>query len=83
LIPLLAFARAVDGMNRRIGLVVMYGVFVLMAILLWSSISKTFFLPTLWTLEMAQFAMVAYYMLGGPYAILTGANVRMDLFYGN
>ena len=70
-------------MNRRIGLVVMYGVFVLMAILLWSSISKTFFLPTLWTLEMAQFAMVAYYMLGGPYAILTGANVRMDLFYGN
>jgi len=83
LIPLLAFARAVDGMNRRIGLVVMYGVFVLMAILLWSSISKTFFLPTLWMLEMAQFAMVAYYMLGGPYAILTGANVRMDLFYGN
>ena len=83
MIPLLAFARAVDGMNRRIGLVVMYGVFVLMAILLWSSISKTFFLPTLWTLEMAQFAMVAYYMLGGPYAILTGANVRMDLFYGN
>lgn len=80
---LLAFARMVDGMNRRIGLVVMYGVFVLMAILLWSSISKTFFLPTLWTLEMAQFAMVAYYMLGGPYAILTGANVRMDLFYGN
>jgi TRAP-type mannitol/chloroaromatic compound transport system permease small subunit len=80
---LLAFARAVDAMNRRIGLVVMYGIFVLMAILLWSSISKTFFLPTIWTLEMAQFAMVAYYMLGGPYAILTGANVRMDLFYGN
>jgi TRAP-type mannitol/chloroaromatic compound transport system permease small subunit len=80
---LLGFARAVDGMNRRIGLVVMYGIFVLMAILLWSSISKTFFLPTIWTLEMAQFAMVAYYMLGGPYAMLTGANVRMDLFYGN
>ncbi|WP_050774261.1 TRAP transporter small permease subunit [Roseobacter sp. AzwK-3b] len=70
-------------MNRRIGLVVMYGIFVLMAILLWSSISKTFFLPTIWTLEMAQFAMVAYYMLGGPYAMLAGANVRMDLFYGN
>jgi TRAP-type mannitol/chloroaromatic compound transport system permease small subunit len=80
---LLGFARAVDGMNRRIGLVVMYGIFGLMAILLWSSISKTFFLPTIWTLEMAQFAMVAYYMLGGPYAMLSGANVRMDLFYGN
>ena len=30
---------------------------------------------------MAQFAMVAYYMLGGPYSILMGSNVRMDLFY--
>ena len=79
----LAFSRAVDGMNRVIGLVVMYGVFVLMGILLWSSISKTFFLPSLWTLEMAQFAMVSYYMLGGPYALLAGGHVRMDLFYGN
>ena len=60
----------------------MYGVYVLMGILLWSSISKTFFLPSQWTLEMAQFAMVAYYMLGGPYSLLMGANVRMDLFYG-
>jgi len=80
---LLRFASVVDGLNRWIGLVVMYGIFVLMAILLWSSISKTFFMPSLWTLEMAQFAMVAYYMLGGPYSLLVGANVRMDLFYGN
>ena len=80
---LLAFARFVDRINRGIGLIVMYGVFILMGILLWSSISKTFFVPSLWTLEMAQFAMVAYYMLGGPYSILVGSNVRMDLFYGN
>ena len=80
---LLSFARFVDRINRWIGLIVMYGVFVLMGILLWSSVSKTFFLPSLWTLEMAQFAMVAYYMLGGPYSILMGSNVRMDLFYGN
>lgn len=80
---LLSFSRFVDRINRGLGLVVMYGVFVLMGILLWSSISKTFFLPSLWTLELAQYAMVAYYMLGGPYSILMGANVRMDLFYGN
>ena len=80
---LLGCARAIDQFNRVIGLIIMYGIFVLMAILLWSSISKTFFMPSLWTLEMAQFAMVAYYMLGGPYSILTGSNVRMDLFYGN
>lgn len=77
-----AYVRGVDGFNRRIGRFVMYGIFVMMAILLWSSISKTFFNPSMWTLEMAQFAMVAYYILGGPYSIQLGANVRMDLFYG-
>ena len=60
----------------------MYFIFVMVAILLWSSISKTFFLPSLWTLEIAQFAMVAYYVLGGPYSMQQGSHVRMDLFYG-
>ncbi|MEM7041517.1 MAG: TRAP transporter small permease subunit [Pseudomonadota bacterium] len=77
------YVRLVDRMNRLIGRAVMYGIFLMMAILLWSSISKTFFLPSLWTLEMAQFAMVAYYLLGGPYSIQLGSNVRMDLLYGN
>ncbi|MEM1066614.1 MAG: TRAP transporter small permease subunit [Pseudomonadota bacterium] len=77
------YIHAVDGVNCWIGRIVMYGIFVMMGILLWSSISKTFFLPSLWTLEMAQFAMVAYYILGGPYSIQLGSNVRMDLLYGN
>jgi TRAP-type mannitol/chloroaromatic compound transport system permease small subunit len=77
-----SFIRMVDAINHRIGRIVMYGIFALMAILLWSSISKTFFLPSLWTLEMAQFVMVAYYILGGPYSIQLGSNVRMDLLYG-
>ncbi len=79
----IGYVRAVDAINYRLGRAVMYGIFVMAAILLWSSISKTFFLPSLWTLEMAQFAMVAYYILGGPYSIQLGSNVRMDLFYGN
>ncbi len=77
------YVRFVDAVNYRIGRFAMYLLFVMVAILLWSSISKTFFLPSLWTLEMAQFAMVAYYILGGPYSIQLGSNVRMDLFYGN
>ncbi len=79
---MLGYVRIVDAINRRIGRIVMYGLFAMMVVLLWSSISKTFFLPSLWTLEMAQFGMVAYFMLGGPYAIQMGTNVRMDLFYG-
>lgn len=77
------YVRGVDAVNYRIGRVMMYGIFVMMAILLWSSVSKTFFLPSLWTLEIAQFAMVTYYIMGGPYAVQMGANVRMDLFYGS
>ena len=76
------YVRVVDAVNRRIGRIMMYGIFVMVAILLWSSISKTFFLPSRWTLEVAQFAMVTYYILGGPYSLQLGANVRMDLFYG-
>jgi TRAP-type mannitol/chloroaromatic compound transport system permease small subunit len=76
------YVQIVDAINYRMGRFIMYFIFVMVAILLWSSISKTFFLPSLWTLEMAQFAMVAYYILGGPYSMQQGAHVRMDLFYG-
>ncbi|TYB90125.1 TRAP transporter small permease subunit [Oceaniovalibus sp. ACAM 378] len=76
------FITVVDAVNRRVGRITMYGIFVMIGILLWSSVSKVFFLPALWTLESAQFAMVAYYILGGAYAIQLGSNVRMDLLYG-
>ena len=78
---MLRYVRVVDAVNYRLGRIMLWGLFVMMGILLWSSISKTFFLPSLWTLEMAQFAMVTYYILGGPYSIQMGSNVRMDLFY--
>jgi len=77
------YVRIVDAMNYRIGRMIMYGIFVMVGVLMWSSISKTFFTPSRWTLEVAQFALVAYYLLGGPYSIQLAANVRMDLFYGS
>ena len=79
---ILTYIRAIDAMTRVIGRIAMYLIFVLVGVLLWSSISKTVFTPSLWTLETAQFVMVAYYILGGPYSIQLGSNVRMDLFYG-
>ncbi|MCP4391465.1 MAG: TRAP transporter small permease subunit [Gammaproteobacteria bacterium] len=77
------YVLVVDSVNYRIGRVMMYFIFVMIGILLWSSISKTFFVPSLWTLEIAQFAMVAYYIMGGPYSLQLGSNVRMDLFYND
>lgn len=78
-----AYVRFVDVFNYRIGRVAMYLLFALIGILLYSSASKVFFEPALWTLEMAQFVMTAYFFLGGPYSMQMGSDVRMDLFYGD
>ena len=37
--------------------------------------------PPLWTVEMAQFLLAAYYILGGAYTLQLGSHVRMDLLY--
>jgi len=78
-----AYVRQVEAFNRGIGRIAMYLVLVMMAILLWSSFSKAFLLPSLWTLEMAQFTLTAYYLLGGAYSLQLGSHVRMDLLYGS
>ncbi len=74
--------RLVDAMNRFIGRITMYLIFVMIAVLIYSTIMKSFFTPSLFTLEIAQFLMVAYFLLGGPYSMQTGDHVRMDLVYG-
>jgi len=76
------YVRYVNAVNRVVGRFAMYMIFAMIGLLLFSSISKTFFLPTIWTLEMAQFSMAAYYLLGGAYSMQLGAHVRMDLLYG-
>jgi len=78
---IITYVRWVDALNHGVGRVVMYMIFAMIAILFWSSVSKTFFQPSLWTLEMAQFLMVAYYLLGGGYALQNDSHVRMDLLY--
>lgn len=76
------YVRLVEALNYRIGRMAMYLLFLLAGVLLWSIIAKAFGRPPLWTQEMAQFAMVSYFMLGGAYSLQLGANVRMDLLYG-
>ena len=38
-------------------------------------------LPLSWCIEMAQFTMTAYYIVGGPYSMQLDSHVRMDLLY--
>jgi TRAP-type mannitol/chloroaromatic compound transport system permease small subunit len=82
--PLLrGYVRLVEKLNYRVGRVAMYLLLALIGILLYSSFSKVFLHPAQWTLEMAQFTMVAYFFLGGPYAMQMGSDVRMDLFHAS
>jgi TRAP-type mannitol/chloroaromatic compound transport system permease small subunit len=76
------FVRTVDWLNYRIGRVAMYLIFVLAAVLLYATASRVALgVPVNWALEMSQFLLSAYYLLGGAYAMQLGAHVRMDLFY--
>ena len=77
------YINAIDKLNYGIGRVIMFGILAMMAFLLWSTISKFSDQPSLWTLEVTQFAMITYFFLGGPYALQMGSHVRMDLFYEN
>jgi TRAP-type mannitol/chloroaromatic compound transport system permease small subunit len=81
---IISYIRYVDAMNRLVGLFAMHLLFVLAAILLTSTLSRLIFgAPFNWALEMSQFLLSAYYLLGGPYAWQQGAHVRMDLLYQN
>jgi len=73
--------RYVDAVNRVVGRFAMYLIFAMIGILFYSTISKSFFDPSLWTLEMAQFVMAAYYLLGGGFSLQDDSHVRMDLLY--
>ena len=76
------YVRYVDAVNRVVGRFAMYMIFAMIGLLLYSAITKTFFIPPLWTLEMAQFLMAAYYLLGGAYSLQLDSHVRMDIAYG-
>ena len=78
-----SFVRYVEATNRVVGKFSQYLVFGMIGILLFESISRTIFdKPHIWVVEMAQFTMAAYYLLGGGYSMILKGHVRMDLLYG-
>jgi TRAP-type mannitol/chloroaromatic compound transport system permease small subunit len=78
-----AYVNIVDTICEKVGRFVMYGVFFMMFILILSFVTRNIInYPLMWIIEMAQFTMTAYYLLGGGYSMITDDHVRMDLFYG-
>ena len=77
-----AYVRYVDAVNRVLGYFVMYLTLVMMGVLLFASLTRYVFnVPFVWIIEMAQFLMAAYYILGGGYSMQLDAHVRMDVLY--
>ena len=77
------FVRSVDTVNRWVGRFAMNLLYVMGAIMLYAVASRLFLgKPVNWVMEMSQFLLSAYYLLGGAYSFQLGAHVRMDLFYG-
>ena len=78
------YVRVVDAVNRRVGRLVMYMIFVMMGVMLFSAISKAAAgVSYIWTVEILEFSLAAYYLLGGSYSMQLDSHVRMDLLYGS
>ncbi len=78
-----SYVKYIDLICEKIGRFVMYWVFFMMFLLILSFVTRNIInYPLMWIIEMAQFTITAYYLLGGGYSMITDDHVRMDLFYG-
>ena len=79
-----SYVKYIDGLTSIIGRITMYLVFVLIGILVLSFVTRNIInFPLMWIIEMAQFTMTAYYLMGGAYSMMEDQHVRMDIVYGN
>lgn len=77
------YVQAVDAVSYRVGRLAMYLIFAMIGLLLLSSLSRVMVGASfIWVVEIAQFMLAAYYILGGGYSMMLQSHVRMDLIYG-
>ena len=76
------YIKFIDYISLKTGRATMYLVFVMMFILILSFVTRNIInIPLIWIIEMAQFVMTGYYLLGGGYSMLADDHVRMDIIY--
>ena len=76
------YVKYVDYISTKFGRAAMYSIFLMIGVLLLGAITRNILnLPLSWTVEMAQFIITAYYIIGGPYSMQLKEHVRMDLLY--
>jgi TRAP-type mannitol/chloroaromatic compound transport system permease small subunit len=79
---IVTYVKVVDYLSTKFGRLAMYLIFVMIGVLLLDAVTRNIInIPLSWCIEMAQFTMAAYYIVGGPYSMQLDSHVRMDLLY--
>jgi TRAP-type mannitol/chloroaromatic compound transport system permease small subunit len=79
-----AYVRIVDKLSDWVGIVGMYLIVVMIAVLLLDAVTRNIIhFPLHWCVEFAQFTLAAYYFMGGAMTLKNNDHVRMDLIYSN
>ena len=79
---IVSYVKGIDWVCTKLGRLTMVGIFVMFGVLVLGSVSRNILnIPLSWTVEMAQFLLTGYYVLGGPYSLQLEEHVRMDLLY--
>lgn len=78
------YVRIVDKLSDWVGIVGMYLIVVMIAVLLLDAVTRNIIhFPLHWCVEFAQFTLAAYYFMGGAMTLKNNEHVRMDLIYSN
>ncbi len=76
------YVRVVDRLSDWVGIVAMYLIFLMIAVLLLDAVTRNVIdIPLHWCIEFTQFTLAAYYFMGGAMTLKNESHVRMDLFY--
>ncbi len=79
---IVTYVKVVDYVSTKVGRLAMYLIFVMIGVLLLDAVTRNIInIPLSWCIEMAQFTITAYYIVGGPYSMQLDSHVRMDLLY--
>jgi TRAP-type mannitol/chloroaromatic compound transport system permease small subunit len=73
-----------DRIADWVGLIAMYLIFLMIAVLLLDAITRNVIhFPLHWCVEFAQFTLAAYFFMGGAMTLKNDDHVRMDLIYSH
>jgi TRAP-type mannitol/chloroaromatic compound transport system permease small subunit len=76
--------RTIDGVNRWVGEILSYFLFLMFGLLMLEVLLRYIFnAPTVWANELSQFVFGSYAVLSGGYILLGGGHVNVDIVYSH